>query len=79
MAEAEDGGERRKERETSMLEPCDRHGDGEWSWGLRLSEYTADEREKKTKEVRKRERDKETERGEVQIRPDERQPRMTLY
>lgn len=64
-----------------MLEPCDRHGDGEWSWGLRLSEYTADEREKKTKEVRKRERarDKETERGEVQIRPDERQPRMTLY
>lgn len=49
MAEAEDGGERRKERETSMLEPCDRHGDGEWSWGLRLSEYTADEREKKRK------------------------------
>lgn len=43
--------------------------------GLRLSEYTADEREKERNE---KERNKEAERGEVQIRPDERQPRMTL-
>lgn len=57
MAEAEDGGERRKERETSMLEPCDRHGDGEWSWGLRLSEYTADEREKNERSEKEKERE----------------------
>lgn len=39
-------------------------------------------REKKSErseKEREREKDKETERGEVQIRPDERQPRMTLY
>lgn len=67
-----DGGRnrgRRKERETSMLEPCDRHGSKEWSWGLRLSEHTADEREKERNE---KERNKEAKRGEVQIRPDER-------
>lgn len=43
--------------------------------GLRLSEYAADEREKERNE---KERNKEAERGEIQIRPDERQPRMTL-
>lgn len=43
--------------------------------GLRLSEYTADEREKDRNE---KERIKEADRGEVQIRPDERQSRMTL-
>jgi len=74
-AVAEIGG-RRKERETSMLGPCGRHGSREWSWDLRLSEYIADKRKKERSE---KERDKEIERGEVQIRSDERQPRMTLY
>lgn len=59
-----------------MLEPCDRYGSREWSRGLRLSERIANEREEERNE---KERNKEAERGEVQIRPDERQPRMTLY
>jgi len=38
------------------------------------------ERERERERERsEKERDEETVRGEVQIRPDERQPRMTLY
>lgn len=45
-----------------------------------MSGYTMNEREKERNEKeRERKRDKEAERGEVQIRPDERQPRMTFY
>ena len=56
--EGEGGHEgRRKEQETSMLGPCDRHGGGEWSWGFRLNEYTMNEREKEGNE-KERERDR---------------------
>lgn len=48
----------RKEQETSMLGPCDRHGGREWSWGLRLSEYTMNEREKERNEKEREERSK---------------------